>query len=64
VDKGKKMAYGVGESMKMSKSRYRRSIRGIFREIRSELLFELLWNILTFIPRMMFRLIKSIFNHY
>jgi hypothetical protein len=50
--------------MKMSRSRYRRSIRGIFREIRSELLFELLWNILTFIPRMMFRLIRSIFNHY
>lgn len=45
--------------MKMIKSRYRRSIRGIFREIRSELLFELLWNILTFIPSMMFRLIKS-----
>ena len=50
--------------MKMSKSRDRRSIRGIYRETRSELLFELLWNIITFIPRMMFRLIKSIFNHY
>ena len=48
----------------MSKGGYRRSIRGLFKEITSELLFELLWNILTFIPRMMFRLIKSIFNHY
>jgi hypothetical protein len=56
------MTYVVGESMKMSKNRYRRSIRGIFRDIRSELFFEVLWNILTFIPRVMFRLLKSIFT--
>ena len=38
---------------------------GIFKdiliEIRDSILFELVWNILMFIPRMMIRLIKNIF---
>ena len=35
---------------------------GIFKAILIEFLFELVWNILMFIPRIMIRLIKSIFD--
>ncbi|QPC45858.1 hypothetical protein [Mangrovibacillus cuniculi] len=42
----------------------RRSIRRFFRDVSSELVGQLLWNILTFIPRMMFRLIKGVFDDY
>jgi hypothetical protein len=34
---------------------------GIFKDTLIEFLFELVWNILMFIPRMMIRLIKDIF---
>jgi hypothetical protein len=36
--------------------------KDILMEIRDSILFELVWNILMFIPRMMIRLIKNIFN--
>ncbi|WP_369435992.1 hypothetical protein [Lysinibacillus fusiformis] len=35
--------------------------KDIFSEILGSILFELVWNILMFIPRMMIRLIKNIF---
>ncbi|MFD4931475.1 hypothetical protein ACFWMS_21620 [Peribacillus butanolivorans] len=35
--------------------------KDILIEIRDSILFELVWNILMFIPRMMIRLIKNIF---
>lgn len=34
------------------------------RDFRDEILGEVVWNIILFIPRMLFRLVKSIFNHY
>jgi hypothetical protein len=36
--------------------------KDILIEIRDSILFELVWNLLMFIPRMMIRLIKNIFN--
>ncbi|MBU8878691.1 hypothetical protein BGM26_06765 [Bacillus sp. FJAT-29790] len=35
--------------------------KGILIEIRDSILFELVWSILTFIPRMLIRLIKYLF---
>lgn len=37
------------------------NFKDILIEIRDSILFDLVWNILMFIPRMMIRLIKNIF---
>ncbi|WP_165970859.1 hypothetical protein [Peribacillus frigoritolerans] len=39
------------------------SFRDQCREFVFEILFEAVWKIITFIPRMLFRLVKSIFDH-
>lgn len=33
------------------------------REFGFEILFEVVWNIITFIPRMLFRIVKGIFDN-
>ncbi|MGD6795959.1 hypothetical protein [Metabacillus indicus] len=38
------------------------SIRDQCREFGFEILFEAVWKIITFIPRLLFRLVKSIFD--
>lgn len=46
---------------KEQKKRQDGFFKDIIIEIRDSILFELIWNIIIFIPRMMFRIIKNIF---
>lgn len=54
------MRFKGGEEMKKEKSQ-EGFFKNILNEIRNSILFELIWSILLFIPRMIIRLIKNIY---
>ncbi|MEC2076329.1 hypothetical protein [Metabacillus fastidiosus] len=50
------------KNIKIKKERQNGFLKEILIELRDSILFEVAWNILMFIPRMMIRLIKNIWN--
>lgn len=50
------------KNIKIKKERQNGFFKEILIELRDSILFEVVWNILMFIPRMMIRLIKNIWD--